>query len=111
MEETIELAAYDNTAELAESLMSEPTNELRTKIEKVLGTQNDFSPYEAAGRASILAGRYVREQMLYNYVAKNYIASSRGERTLKNGTKKTIKVILRADLVNWLEKYLTPKTK
>lgn len=103
----------DVTIELANDLMTvnEPKSELETNIDRVLGTQNDFSPYEAAGRASTLAGRYVREQMLYNYVAKGYIAiaSATGVRSLKNGTTRNIKVIERETLKTWLMNYLAPK--
>jgi hypothetical protein len=44
-------------------------------------TQNiDFvSPYKAASIVSAVCEKHVREQMIYNYVKKNYIASSRNE--------------------------------
>jgi hypothetical protein len=44
-------------------------------------TQNiEFvSPYKAASIVSAVCEKRVREQMLYNYVNKNYIVSSRNE--------------------------------
>jgi hypothetical protein len=44
-------------------------------------TQNiEFvSPYKAASIVSVVCEKHVREQMIYNYVKKNYIVSSRNE--------------------------------
>jgi Glu-tRNA(Gln) amidotransferase subunit E-like FAD-binding protein len=45
-------------------------NELTQDLEFV-------SPYKAASIVSVVCEKHVREQMIYNYVKKNYIASSR----------------------------------
>jgi hypothetical protein len=38
----------------------------------------DFvSPYRASSIVSVVCAKHVREQMIYNYVKKNYIKSSR----------------------------------
>lgn len=79
-------------------------------INDLVPERDDFTPYEAAGVASSIAGTYVREQMLYNYVGKGMIPSTTGVRTTKKGERE-VKVITRDDLVEWLNKYFGRKAE
>lgn len=79
-------------------------------INDLVPDRDDFTPYEAARVASSIAGSYVREQMLYNYVSKKMIPSTEGVRQTKKG-ERTVKVIKRDDLVEWLNKYFGRKAE
>jgi len=94
--------AEETEADLANDFWSEA-------IAEAIGSQEDFTPYEAAKVASKLRNTYVREQMLYQYVAKGRIASHKGERQVKKegAGPREVKVIDAADLADWLRKYLT----
>jgi len=65
---------------------------------------DDFTPYELAGVASKLVGKYVREQMLYQYVAKKFIPSGTSTRATKKGPRE-VKAVAQADARAWLTKY------
>jgi len=85
--------------------MTITTEKLAESVESALAGE-DFTPYQLAGAASKVVGKYVREQMLYQYVAKGFIPSQAGSRPTKQGPR-DVKVILRADAVAWLMKYAT----
>lgn len=72
--------------------------ELTASIEEVV-TQEEYSPYKLSKCASQLAGKYVREQMLYNYCSKGMIPSYKD-------SEGRIKVSREA-AIEWLNKYLT----
>lgn len=80
-------------------------NNIQTQVDEVV-TQEDYTPYQAAGVVSKLVGRRVREQMLYNYVGKGYIPSTFGTRETNKGSRE-VRVILKEDLKVWLVKFLT----
>jgi hypothetical protein len=84
------------------------TTELAVVVDNALGAQVDFTPYQAAGAVSKIVGERVREQMMYNYVAKGYIASRLGTRTTNKGERE-VKVIPRDALREWVLKYAAKK--
>lgn len=84
--------------------VTEAVDEITESVVNAIGSQADFTPYQAAGVASKVLGRRVREQMLYNYVSKGYIPSQDGERTTNKGVR-VVRVILAADLQAWLVKF------
>jgi hypothetical protein len=87
--------------------MSELTLEsVIDKVNQALGTQKDFTPYQAAGVCSRVLGKRVREQMLYNYVAKGYIASTTGVRETNKG-QRSVRVIEREALFTWMVRFTT----
>lgn len=57
-----------------------------------------LSPYKFAQSLSLLAGRYVREQMIYNYIKMNYITC-----TISSTGKKQIN---KKECVRFATKYL-----
>jgi hypothetical protein len=66
------------------------------KSVRELIAEPNVSPYALAQYASVLCGRYVREQMVYQYVAKGRIPS-----VLIDGRKN----VSREDAIAWLVKY------
>lgn len=76
---------------------TEVTNELEDEVRSAV-KEESYSPYKFSKVCSELKGSYVREQMIYNYVSKGYIPSSKVEGKL---------TISKEDGVVWLVKYLS----
>lgn len=74
-------------------------DEVDVEINDLLGDRVQISPYRLANLTSVLVGRYVREQMVYQYVQKKFIAST------KNADGKL--QVERAEAFRWMKKYAT----
>jgi hypothetical protein len=74
-------------------------DEKDVQIQELLGDRQTISPYRLANLTSVLVGRYVREQMVYQYVQKGFISSSLNE----DGKIQ----VDRAEAHRWMKKYST----
>jgi hypothetical protein len=81
--------------------MSETTTETTDEVlEAFQAIGESFSPYQMSKAISVLAGRYVREQMLYSYCNKGYIKASKVSGKW---------VVTAEDAAEWTKKYLAKK--
>lgn len=84
-----------------------PLNDLLDRVEGVL-TQDNYTPYQAAGAVSKIVDQRVREQMMYNYCKKGYIPSHVGTKTTNKGERE-VTLITKEDLTEWVLKYAAKK--